>query len=300
MKILQNLLLSVLLSSNYMFAQNIQYGICHLNLIPLRTTPAAKSELCTQLVFGDTYHLVDTSDNQKWFKIHNHYDDYEGWMEAGQYFAITETDLQAIQKNNQTVSTDLVAWVKNGEQRFPIVLGSSLPFFADNQIKIGAQVFDFQGLTQNSLQKTDRDILLKTALQFLKTPYLWGGKSAFGTDCSGFTQQVFKANGIKIKRDAYQQAEQGKEVKDLSQSKTGDLAFFVNSNGRVIHVGIIIESNKFPDLAKKHALKTGERLIIHALDCVRIDKLDNKGIYNLDRNYYSHNLKLIKRYEESQ
>jgi hypothetical protein len=287
----------ILLSSNYMFAQALRYGICHLNLIPLRTTPSAKSELCTQLVFGDTYHVVDTSDNQKWYKIHNHYDDYEGWMEAGQYYPLSESQLQNLQQNNQTVSTDLVAWVKNGEQRFPIVLGSSLPFFADNQVKIGEQIFDYQGLVKKNSQKPDREFLFKTALQFLKTPYLWGGKSAFGTDCSGFTQQVFKAGGIKIKRDAYQQAEQG-TTKKLNESKTGDLAFFANSSGRVIHVGIVIEAEKYPDLAQKHQLKSGERFIIHALDCVRIDKLDSQGIHNLDRNYYSHQLKMIKSYME--
>jgi cell wall-associated NlpC family hydrolase len=276
-------------------AQTSQYGICHLNIIPVRTNPGSKNELCTQLIFGDTYTVLEANEAKTWIKIQSHYDDYQGWMEAGQYFEISAKDLEKIKQNDSFISNEAVSWVNTDEQKFPIVLGSTLPFFQNNQVQIGAKKGQFEGKSQKIKLNQDVDELIKTAYKYLKTPYLWGGKTLFGTDCSGFTQTVFKVNGFKLKRDAYQQAEQGDLVTQLSDSKTGDLAFF-ERNGRIIHVGIIIEGNRLPEIVKKHGIKTEERLIIHALDCVRIDKLDTTGIYNLDRNIYTHNLKLIKQY----
>ena len=115
-------------------------------------------------------------------------------------------------------------------------------------------------------------------MRYLNSPYLWGGKSPFGIDCSGFTQMVYRINGLKLKRDASQQAKQGKKIKLIKNSKAGDLAFFKNSKGVITHVGIILEKNQ----------------IIHAHGKVRIDKLTNKGIYNVIEKKISHNLATIK------
>jgi len=276
-------------------AQIGQFGICQVNLIPVRTTPSGKAELCTQLIFGDTYKVLEINERQTWYKIKNDYDDYEGWIEAGLYFPISAEVLAKIQANPSPVSTDLVSYLEMNQRRVPIVLGSSLPLLQNNEISLGETKVKFEGKNKNTSEKNDAKALINTALQYLGTPYLWGGKSPFGIDCSGLTQQTFKISGYKIKRDTYQQAEQGNAVDDLTASKSGDLAFFHREN-RIIHVGIIVEISMFPDLQKQFKLKANERFIIHALDRVRIDKLDNTGIYNLDKKYYSHYLKTIRRY----
>ena len=120
--------------------------------------------------------------------------------------------------------------------------------------------------------------IIRTALLYLNTPYLWGGKTPFGIDCSGLTQMVYRLNGIKIKRDAFQQANQGKILNVFNDIKPGNLAFFSNKEGEISHVGILINNNS----------------IIHAHGKVRVDQFDENGIYNSKLENYSHKLKFIK------
>ena len=120
--------------------------------------------------------------------------------------------------------------------------------------------------------------LIETALLYLNTPYLWGGKTPFGIDCSGFTQMVYRLNGFQLLRDASQQATQGDALSFIEESSPGDLAFFDNNEGDIINVGIIMENHH----------------IIHAHGKVRIDRIDHSGIYNVDTNTHSHKLRVIK------
>ena len=127
--------------------------------------------------------------------------------------------------------------------------------------------------------KNNRNYIVSTALTFLNSPYLWGGKTPFGIDCSGFTQMVYKINGYKLSRDAKDQANQGETLSFIEESEAGDLAFFNNDQGDIIHVGIILQNNH----------------IIHASGKVRIDRIDHSGIYNNDLNKHTHSLRYIKK-----
>ena len=160
-------------------------------------------------------------------------------------------------------------------QLMPIPLGSSLNFLDINEINKAN--FQFEGKKECGIKPKDN--LLKTAFLYLNAPYLWGGKTPFGIDCSGFTQMVYKLNGYKLLRDASQQAIQGEALSFIEESEPGDLAFFDNDEGNIIHVGIMMENN----------------YIIHAWWNVRIDRIDHLGIYNVDNGRHTHKLRVIKK-----
>jgi gamma-D-glutamyl-L-lysine dipeptidyl-peptidase len=124
------------------------------------------------------------------------------------------------------------------------------------------------------------DGIRELVLSWLNAPYQWGGRSVFGVDCSGFTQIIFRQLGIKLMRDAYQQAESGEMVNFISEGRCGDLAFFDNDDKKIVHTGILLGNDE----------------IIHASGRVRIDKIDHYGIFNTEKNSYSHHLRMIKRY----
>jgi cell wall-associated NlpC family hydrolase len=146
-----------------------------------------------------------------------------------------------------------------------------------NHADINSTNYDFEGLRVSGVKPKDN--LVKTAYQYLNSPYLWGGKTPFGIDCSGFTQMVYKLNGYKLLRDASQQSTQGEVLSFIEESEPGDLAFFDNEEGKIIHVGIMLENN----------------YIIHASGKVRIDRLDHLGIYNAEINRHTHRLRVIKK-----
>jgi hypothetical protein len=176
------------------------------------------------------------------------------------------------------INMDDIAYIDGQNDSFHILYGSSLPFLEGRKIKIGSESFSFEGDLYKNIN-LNQDFIKFTALRYMNAPYLWGGKTIFGTDCSGFMQIVYKIFGYKIKRDAYQQAEQGMIIPSVKDMKTGDLVFFENDNQKIVHVGMILEENK----------------IIHAHGQVRIDIVDEKGIFNLTTKKYSHKFSRIKR-----
>lgn len=247
----------------------MQYGICNLSLVPLRLDPSDKSELVSQVLYGEHFKVLEKRKN--WSKIRLAFDNYEGWIDNKQFFEITNLDYDEIDRLKPEYSSDLVEFVEDKfNQLIPVLLGSSL-----NSSKFLDHVHDGNSI----VNVQPKNNLLKIASLYLNSPYLWGGKSPFGIDCSGFTQMVYKINGYKLLRDASQQATQGEVLSFIEESEPGDLAFFDNADGDIIHVGIIMENN----------------YIIHAHGNVRIDRLDQSGIYNVDTNKHTHKLRVIKK-----
>ena len=161
-----------------------------------------------------------------------------------------------------------------------MVIGSTLPNIKDNLFKIKDLQFKYNGNISSKIPSNAPNFLIQNALQYLHAPYLWGGRSPFGIDCSGFAQVVYKTAHIPLLRDASQQATQGKIVDSIQKSKLADLAFFGKTkDGNITHVGIILDSKR----------------IIHASGSVRIDQIDQTGIFNHELQRYTHQLHFIKR-----
>jgi len=257
----------------------MQHGICLLSVVPGRKEPSGASEMVTQLLFGDHYTVLEN--NEDWVRIKTAFDDYDCWISSKQNTRISEAVFTQLQKQTPTYSTELVQVIHNKltQTSFPLTIGAALPFYKDATLSFESFVFGFEGqVTQGNHKKTAQDII-STSFLFLNAPYLWGGKSPFGIDCSGFTQTVYKLNGYTLPRDAYQQVELGQPLSFVEEAEAGDLAYFDNEEGKIVHVGILLNNEQ----------------IIHASGHVRIDKFDHYGIFNSDTKKYSHTLRVIKR-----
>ncbi|KUJ62704.1 hydrolase Nlp/P60 [Flavobacteriaceae bacterium CRH] len=250
------------------------FGICNLAIVPVRSEPSDRSEIVTQLLFGEHIEILERQN--QWARIKIQFDDYEGWVDSKQYQVISEANYNQLSKEAIILNADLIDYITSPNNLLlPIPLGASLSFL--NNSEINTSNFDFEGTKTSGIKP--KSALINTAFMYLNAPYLWGGKTPFGIDCSGFTQMVYKLNGYKIHRDASQQALEGEPLSFIEESEAGDLAFFDNEEGNIIHVGIIMDNN----------------YIIHGSGKVRIDRLDHLGIYNAELNKHTHNLRVIKK-----
>ena len=250
------------------------FGICNLAVIPLRLEPSDRSEIVSQILFGEHFELLEKQ--KQWRKVKLHFDQYEGWIDEKQFQLLNSDEFHALNQLPIVLNGDLVEYITYPpNQLLPITLGASLAFLTIDAINQSG--FSFDGQIRTGVQPKSN--LLETAFLYLNAPYLWGGKTPFGIDCSGFTQMVYKLNGYHLLRDASQQASQGIPLSFIEESEAGDLAFFDNDEGKIIHVGIIMDDN----------------YIIHASGKVRVDRLDHLGIYNAEINKHTHKLRVIKK-----
>jgi len=253
----------------------MEFGICHLNFIAIRNEPSDRSEMVSQMLFGETFQVL-ISDGD-WIKIHLDYDFYEGWVLKKQISELTETAYKRISANNNTCSDEMVTFIQDKNDQLQILtLGASLPEYKEGKFSLAGHTYEFDGdVISGKMAKLN---LVRTAYKFVNTPFLWGGRTVFGVDCSGFTQMVYKINGHQLFRDAHQQASQGEVLSFIEECEPGDLAFFDNEAGEIIHTGIVLANN----------------YIIHCNGKVRIDRLDSSGIYNVDTNRHTHKLRVMK------
>ncbi|GAA4149082.1 C40 family peptidase [Chryseobacterium ginsenosidimutans] len=232
-------------------------GICNVTVAPVRSEGSDKAEIVTEILFGESADILEV--NKNWTKIKMHYDGYEGWMDTKQLKPVTDEDFA---KRKVTIVTEDFSSVIMNDGKTLLSMGSEVEFPA----------------VASRRSHEVRESIALTAKEFLNVPYLWGGKSFFAVDCSGFTQLVYKIHNIKLPRDTSQQVEVGESLTFVEESQPGDLAFFENPEGKIIHVGIMLDNQR----------------IIHASGKVRIDTLDSTGIFNKEMNKHTHKLRVIK------
>jgi gamma-D-glutamyl-L-lysine dipeptidyl-peptidase len=246
--------------------------ICENVFVPLRSGPSHKSEMLSQILFGEKYTVIDKSGN--WLKIETLFDKYSGWIDMDHKQDSPDEGFSC----GHTLNRTLLCY-KNDKTKMVLEPGCEVydPDFEDKTFVIGKNIYTAPELSNKFI--ATQDSLPDTAMKFINSPYIWGGRIPSGIDCSGLTQLVYKIHGIKIPRNSWQQAETGKNIDFINEAVAGDLVFFDNERGKISHVGMIISS----------------WLVIHASGRVRIDTIDHQGIYKPEIGGYSHHLRVIKR-----
>ena len=254
----------------------MNFGICCVPVSPLMAEASHRAEMVTQLIFGEQCRIVEEG-NDNWIRIRGLYDNYQGWCQQYQ--------IQPLEQELDTPVSMVGEWqteILYNSITMHIPYAAQIPGLVNGSASWGDAHIAFHGkLVTPSKELFNPKSLREIAFTFINSSYLWGGKSVFGVDCSGFCQTVFKFFEIPLMRDASQQATQGEIVGSLQEARCGDLAFFDNTEGRITHVGILLN----------------EAEIIHSSVKVRVDRIDDKGIVNTDTGNRTHQLKTIKRYK---
>ena len=252
----------------------MDHGICILSAITLKADSNHKSEQISQVLFGEIYELLDQTAD--WYKIKTAHDNYEGWIHRKHHCSISAAEFENIKNNTSEISLELLGSVKNssGKTFCNIPIGSSLPFFDRANFKINGTDYYFSGArsTQNKSK------LSEYAKLYCNTPYLWGGRTPMGIDCSGFVQMTYKLCGISLPRDSWQQEQVGTRINSLAEAKENDLVFFGDET-KINHVGMLLDN----------------KTVIHASGKVKIEQIDEKGIIGNEEKDYTHFLKSVKR-----
>ncbi len=257
---------------------SMTFGICPLSVVAVRSTPADKAEMITQVLFGEVFEILERKGRQ-WFQIQCHWDKSIGWIKSNQVKAITPSEYHDY-KNEKAFNLELFQAIMGENEFLAIPLGAQLPNFDGIRLSLGDIPFTFSGqaVLLDDIKKPV-DFILKVARRYLNAPFQWGGRSPFGIDAPGLTQMVYKMVGIKLPRVAEQQVYCGENIDFIEQALPGDLAFFQNRNGRIHHTGLILSDGR----------------ILHSFGKVRIDKIDHFGIFDEQQGKYTHQLRLVKR-----
>jgi gamma-D-glutamyl-L-lysine dipeptidyl-peptidase len=251
----------------------MEYYVCENVFVPLRSGPSHKSEMLSQVLFGEKYKIIDKIGC--WLKIETTFDSYQGWIDSDHLQqSVAEDDSAGYVLNRALLcfrkdNTKMI--LEPGCEIYKPDFESKVFFTGESKYTAGS---DFS----NSFIRSD-DSFADSALKFINSPYIWGGRIPSGIDCSGLTQLVYKIKGLPIPRDSWNQAEAGKTIDFIDQAESGDLVFFDNDKGKISHVGMILSRG----------------LVIHASGRVRIDSIDHQGIFKTEIKGYSHKLRTIRR-----
>ncbi|MBK6610227.1 MAG: C40 family peptidase [Sphingobacteriales bacterium] len=288
-----------------------------LPAVPCRAAPSDRAEMTNQLLFGELVQITDIAPKNDWLQIQSLHDQYEAWIDAKQlaFFPDPDPDTNPDFIKTQSVlnlthySSKPFSILQTGlntkrqQQKIYLPIGSVLNWAKENpkHIYIAQKAMGFfegdefiAACNHNDNDNDNNDILtpaqlLPYALPLLGAPYLWGGRTPMGFDCSGLMQVLYRLANINLPRDAWQQAQTGQEI-PLNEAQTGNLAFFSNTQGRIVHVGMVVGLKNADSTPKstKHEVQ-----ILHAHGQVRLDALNERGIFNSEKQTYSHSLAFV-------
>lgn len=265
------------------------WGIVRISVANVRDERENGAELGTQVLMG---HVIRVWKSQGgWFYVQSS-DRYLGWTDDDAFVRVTKEQVNEWNASPRVIVTDYEdrVWEKPGGKRSgnlpvtDVVAGALLKRIGEDgdwlkvELPDGRTGFlaqesamDFE--TWKSSRVANGDTIEESAKSLLGVPYLWGGTSTKGVDCSGFTKTVYYMNGVQLLRNASHQARQGTEVPldpEFTNLRKGDLLFFGSKGGsgrpeRITHVGIYLENKEF----------------IHSSGLVRLNSFDPQSpIFN--------------------
>jgi cell wall-associated NlpC family hydrolase len=253
-------------------------GICLLTVIPMRRDPSEKSEMVSQVLFGEVFGIEE--EHQGWYRIVTEFDRYAGWIDMKMASPVSDGYYRKILQMDYRVSEEIASSVTRPDGGKVIIVAGSTLSGKDTRGEFSIDTLRYKMSDTFSENKSkEKPGIVDTAMGFLHCPYLWGGRTPFGYDCSGFTQIVCKIRGIRLPRDAWQQALAGQPANINANPATGDMVFFSDTGGDICHVGFALPSDR----------------IIHCSGMVRIDRLDEKGIFNTETGQYTHRMHSVRR-----
>lgn len=257
----------------------LAFAYCNVPVMPLRSEPSHRAEQTSQLLFGEKAEIIEIN-NKEWARIHNTWDGYEGWCKQSQLKIVNKKEFRKAAKYLAASHTDKIVFP---ESEMWLPMGSELTGLKGGVIAPVKEEGKYKGKKINVNEAELKcDTLKEAALQYQNAPYQWGGRTIAGIDCSGLTQMAFKLCNRSIPRDASQQALEGELVDFLQHARCGDLAFFDDKDGKIVHVGMLLDN----------------QTIIHATDTtgrVMVDRIDQAGIISKALKMRTHNLRFVKR-----
>jgi len=241
--------------------------------VPMRREPGDRNEMVSQILFGEWAELVHKEGN--WLNIKTLFDGYTGWVYKN---SMNEGNIPLGEKYGMVCAQVTVATDLHKSCSVLLPSGSVLQDYAEGHFTANHTEYRIENTDDTCIPGKDIDIE-ETGKSLLSVPYLWGGRCGFGFDCSGLTQHLCRLKGISVPRDAGMQSLVGQTINFVNEAKKGDLLFFDNEEGAIVHTGIVLEPGK----------------VLHASGKVRIDRFDHQGIFNSESGAYSHKLRVIKR-----
>lgn len=262
----------------------MEYGIALTPVIPMRASADEAAEMTNQLLFGDTFRILE--ERPRWYLVENIFDGDTGWIDWKMATPITEAYLTELAQKPLFVARQPITDLhQKGEKRpLRISMGSVLPGYDEQSgtFRVNDQLFTVPRRMAMPVKPSYIRALLRTAELFLNTPYLWGGRNIFGADCSGFVQVVYRMHGIFLPRNARQQILLGEPVASFTDAYPGDLAFFAKPDGKITHVGIVLTPDR----------------ILHCSGDVHVDKLTAEGIWSDRLQCYTHSEPILRRFAQ--